>query len=196
MNDYIIYRFIFPDGKMYIGQTNQNPEHRWRNGEGYYNQKRVYKAILNFGWDNIKKEILFTNLTKIEANILEKTIISEYNTTNELFGYNVTSGGSGEKNLNIYSDIPYDYADIKEILYHAYKSIPGKSGNVRSLLTFLLFSILEKESITIKEMCDYCNYSSESRYRESLEQLEKLGYITWNRYQNIVLHPQKIINKQ
>lgn len=35
MNNYIVYKHIFPNNKIYIGLTRQKPERRWRNGDGY-----------------------------------------------------------------------------------------------------------------------------------------------------------------
>ena len=35
MNNYTVYKFTFSDGKIYIGQTGETLENRWKNGEGY-----------------------------------------------------------------------------------------------------------------------------------------------------------------
>lgn len=81
------------NGKRYIGQTCQEPEQRWRNGCGYKKQV-FYNAILLYGWDNFSHEILAEGLTKEEADQLEIQLISEFKTTNPLFGYNISLGGS------------------------------------------------------------------------------------------------------
>lgn len=41
---YIIYKHTSPSGKVYIGQTNQIPELRFRNGEGYRSSKKFYNT--------------------------------------------------------------------------------------------------------------------------------------------------------
>lgn len=46
--NYKVYMHRFPNGKVYIGITNQPIKNRWRNGEGYKNQI-VYSAIQNMG---------------------------------------------------------------------------------------------------------------------------------------------------
>lgn len=60
---YIIYKHVSPSGKVYIGQTNQIPELRFRNGEGYRSSKKFYNAILKYGWKNFKHEIGFKELS-------------------------------------------------------------------------------------------------------------------------------------
>lgn len=92
--NFCVYKHTAPNGKVYIGITSQNPHRRWRdNGSGYKKQKRFYNAILKYGWDNIKHEILYSELTKEEAEQKEIELIAEYKSDNNEFGYNVTSGG-------------------------------------------------------------------------------------------------------
>jgi len=92
---YCIYCHINKvNGKKYIGITSQKPENRWRNGNGYKNNNHFYKAIEKYGWHNFTHEILYTDLSKKEAESLEIKIISEYNTTNPLKGYNIELGGN------------------------------------------------------------------------------------------------------
>lgn len=81
------------NGKVYIGQTCQRPEKRWDNGRGYETSSRFYNAILKYGWDNFEHVILFTELNLEEANKIEADLISQYNSQNENFGYNITTGG-------------------------------------------------------------------------------------------------------
>ena len=92
-NNYCVYIHIFSNGKNYIGITRRNPIKRWGfNGYGYRLQTKFYNAILKYGWDNIKHEILFTNLTKEEAEEKEIELIKKYNSIEN--GYNVENGGS------------------------------------------------------------------------------------------------------
>ena len=90
---YFVYNHIFPNGKVYIGITSYDkPNGRWRNGEGYKSQY-VYKAIKKYGWDNIKHEILFNDLSKEEAEAKEIELIKKYKSNNKAFGYNIENGG-------------------------------------------------------------------------------------------------------
>ena len=94
-NDYCVYKHTSPSGKVYIGITCQNPLKRWKNGQGYITNDHFYRAIMKYGWDNIKHEILFDHLTQEEAEKKEIELISLYDSTNYMLGYNKDNGGSG-----------------------------------------------------------------------------------------------------
>lgn len=72
---YSVYRLTFPDGKTYVGFTGQKPEKRWRSGWGYYCNKPMFEAILDYGWRNIKREVLFQVEDKDAALVLEQYFI-------------------------------------------------------------------------------------------------------------------------
>lgn len=91
---YTIYKHTSPSGKYYIGVTKQNPKDRWKNGYGYLDNEYFTRAIKKYGWNNIKHEILFTNLTKEEAEQKEIELIAFYKSNNRDFGYNIENGGS------------------------------------------------------------------------------------------------------
>lgn len=95
MGEYSVYIHTFPNGKVYIGITARNPIKRWGyNGQAYRYQPLVYSAILKYGWDNIKHEILLTHLSKEEAEQQEIELIRQYDSTNRNKGYNIENGGS------------------------------------------------------------------------------------------------------
>lgn len=96
---YTIYKHTFPNNKVYIGITSQSVKKRWMNGKGYLDQDYMWKAIQKYGWENIKHEILYENLSLEEANLLEKKLITEvYKSNIREFGYNIDQGGtSGQK---------------------------------------------------------------------------------------------------
>lgn len=83
--------------KRYIGLTGQAPEQRWRKGEGYKGSTHFYNAIKKYGWDKFEHKILASELTKEEACRLEIKLIEKYQTTNEMYGYNLKSGGQAGK---------------------------------------------------------------------------------------------------
>lgn len=98
---YKVYKHTLPmsvSGKendmVYIGLTSIIPENRWRNGLGYWQNKYFYNAIKKYGWDNFKHEILFSGLTKEEAENMEIDLIRQYNSANRLYGYNLDLGGN------------------------------------------------------------------------------------------------------
>lgn len=93
LNNYTVYKHTFPNGKVYIGITKQAPSKRWRNGTGYLGQKVLYNAILKYGWDNVKHEILYADLSKEEAEQKEIEMISFHKSNQHDYGYNVANGG-------------------------------------------------------------------------------------------------------
>ena len=98
-NNYCVYIHTSPSNKRYIGITSQKPERRWRkNGIGYKNHVFFWNAIQKYGWENFKHEILYTNLTKEEAEQKEIELIAYYKSNQSEYGYNLSSGGeSGSK---------------------------------------------------------------------------------------------------
>lgn len=90
---YTVYKHTAPNGKVYIGITKQKPEKRWQNGNGYKHNTYFYRAILKYGWENIKHEILYEGLTKEQACDLEIQLIAKYDATNPRKGYNTSTGG-------------------------------------------------------------------------------------------------------
>lgn len=66
-----VYCHTFPDGKRYIGITGRKPEDRWLDGMGYSAQLKVFAAIVKFGWDNIKHEVLIEGLDEADARRIE-----------------------------------------------------------------------------------------------------------------------------
>lgn len=82
---YYIYRHILPNGKSYIGKT-ENPKARYQNGKGYKKCPKFNNAIQKYGWENIKHEILYTTEDECKARGLEKDMIEKYNSIKD--GYN------------------------------------------------------------------------------------------------------------
>lgn len=84
------------NNKVYIGQTIQPLEDRWKNGFGYKTCYYFYNAIQKYGWDNFEHIILEQNenWTQEELNNKEKEYIKLFNSTNPDYGYNICEGGS------------------------------------------------------------------------------------------------------
>ena len=92
-NLWCVYKHTTPSGKVYVGIA-KNVKHRWRgNGSGYKGSTRISNAIKKYGWDNIKHEILFSNLTKEDACQKEIDLLKQFNSTNPAVGYILLSGG-------------------------------------------------------------------------------------------------------
>lgn len=73
MGEYCVYKHECPDGRCYIGITNQDPKIRWYGGLGYQESNwEFFKYILATGWDNIEHIILHRGLSEEEALRIEK----------------------------------------------------------------------------------------------------------------------------
>ena len=91
--NFSVYKHTSPNGKIYIGITSKNPLKRWKNGNGYKGNRHFWRAIVKYGWNNFKHEILFSGLTKNEACEKEIELIAKYKSNNQKYGYNHTIGG-------------------------------------------------------------------------------------------------------
>lgn len=81
-------------GKIYIGITCKDVNTRWANGLGYRHNIYITNAIKKYGWNNVKHEIIRTNLNKEKAELLEKYYIYKYKSNNKKYGYNIQNGGN------------------------------------------------------------------------------------------------------
>lgn len=87
-NLYKIYLLTFPNDKVYIGITSQTEKNRWKEGNGYIYNEVMYNDILKYGWENIKKNILYKDLLYDEARGKEKELIINYKSHLKKHGYN------------------------------------------------------------------------------------------------------------
>lgn len=94
MSSWSLYRHTSPSGKVYIG-ISKDIKVRWSgHGRRYLSYNSIFgKAILKYGWNNIKHEVLIANLSKEEANRLETQFIQYYKSLG--ISYNITDGGEG-----------------------------------------------------------------------------------------------------
>lgn len=86
---YCVYSLTFPDGKIYIG-VSCDVNRRWSNGNGYRQNKPMYEAIVECGWDNVDKQILYSDLSYGDAREKERSLILEYKSLEPEYGYNRT----------------------------------------------------------------------------------------------------------
>lgn len=115
---YIYKRTNLINGKVYIGQTIQEPKKRW-NVEDQSNQE-IGKAVRKYGKENFKNEIIDIAKDRNELNQKERYWIKYYDSNNSDKGYNKTQGGSG--------GIPPTYRKIiiwksEQILFPTEKSL-------------------------------------------------------------------------
>lgn len=132
MSDYSVYKHILPkeiSGKdndmIYIGITYQEPQKRWQNGKGYKNNQYFTNAIGKYGWANFMHEILYTDLTKEEAEQKEIELIAYHKSDIREFGYNIDHGGNsyGKHSDETKQKMSENHADFSGVNHPMY----GKS---------------------------------------------------------------------
>ena len=97
-----IYKLTFPNEKVYVGQTKNFKKRMQQHKNKAFNKKSdgynnyLYCAIRKYGWDNIKKEEVFSCNENL-VDLFETEYIKFCKSTQKKFGYNLDSGGSVNK---------------------------------------------------------------------------------------------------
>lgn len=94
VENYKAYIHIFPNKKVYVGITKQKPEKRWAKGKGYKNNEYLLNAIKKYGWENIEHKVLYSGLSKEQAEEKEIELIKQYKSNKRKYGYNIQNGGN------------------------------------------------------------------------------------------------------
>lgn len=92
--EYCVYRHKTFDDRIYIGITCQDVNRRWRNGAGYMHNAYFQRFVKKYGWDSMEHKVLYSNLTRKEAEEKEVKLIRFYNSDIPSKGFNIQSGGS------------------------------------------------------------------------------------------------------
>lgn len=90
---YVVYLITFPNNKKYCGYSS-NLKRRWRSENEYHTQPAIYRAIKKYGWNNLKKEVLYVFDNAEDALKQEAICIEEMDLLNPDKGYNLVPGGN------------------------------------------------------------------------------------------------------
>lgn len=142
---YCVYVHIFPDGKKYVGITN-NTQRRFANGNGYKGNPEMWKAIQTVGWENIEHRILEDGLTRRDAAQKEREWIIHFNSKKN--GYNKSAGGGGgrltyfSRHVNKMLDLCRHYGYTLQIMADRTNAILSLSEN-EDVCTFINYIDLQ-----------------------------------------------------
>lgn len=89
---YCVYKYVFPNGMIYVGMTKNTIQKRRDNG--YQHNIRLRNAVKMFGWKNVQTTILASGLSKEKACKKEIEFIRELNANDPNVGYNISMGGT------------------------------------------------------------------------------------------------------
>ncbi len=135
LKKWIIYMYTFPNGKRYIGKTHKELCER-QGGSNFINYKHstlLWRAIKEYGADNIKQDILVKDyMSDEQASLYEMQYIDKYKTNycrynNPSYGYNLTDGGEGSIGF-IHTD------EEKQKMHDAKAGKCGKDNNCAKLI--------------------------------------------------------------
>lgn len=126
---YTVYRHITPDGKIYVGQTGDDPVNRWGSGTKYRANEAFTSAVNFFGWGNIRHEILYQGTSESEAKELERSYIRLWDTMNPEKGYNILPGDLSRPVLCVETGVVYGS------IHQAAREIGIKRDCIRDVLS-------------------------------------------------------------
>jgi len=141
MKIYTIYKLETPPGKIYIGQT-CNISDRFNNYKNPKSKTPINNSIKKWGWENIKKELLFKNLSKEEADNKEIELIFFYK--NLGISLNIAEGGKGGVRKCLYK------IDLKTGITEQFKSIQECCNALRKDRNFVnryLTKVITKKAV-------------------------------------------------
>ena len=202
---FIVYKTTnIVNNKIYIGQHKQNINESYNTylGSGTI----LKKAILKYGKNNFKKEIIDVCINEYELNEKEKYWIEYYNSNNRDIGYNILSGGEGEYKKFLHHGKTFNDAygidkanEIKNKISNGNKPSKGKTledvygfekaNEIKNILKNRIISeeTRHKMSISAKKRCKRNNDIKKNEYINFLTNL-KLEDISYNNnlYKKIV----------
>jgi group I intron endonuclease len=155
-----IYKFTFPNGKLYVGQA-INIKKRWQSHKNVINctthklyKMPLYSAFRKYGWENVDKEVICEcDIDRLDDE--EIVCIKKYNTMHPN-GYNLTSGGNGNKKMSSYTLEKMRIALIKR---HKEKPMKNSSKNqISSSLKKYYRDVGEKIESKIKKSNSHRKY--------------------------------------
>ena len=177
MNNYIVYLHKNKlNGCTYIGITSQKSDKRWRSGKGYSGSPLFYNAIQKYGWDSFDHKILFQNLNKKEAELIEVDLIYYFKKLN--LSYNLADGGNVTTGLKMSDSARKNISDGHKGLKHSEYTKQKMSQSLRKRPKEI------RDLAALKKMKPVCQYDLNNVFiKEWLGAMEierELGFLHQN----------------
>ena len=157
---YFIYKYTFPNGKVYIGQT-------YKGSGRYGNPKKYYGTMVGNAMNkylSFKKEII-KFCTKDEVDYWERFFIDEYQSNLRTKGYNRDSGGNNGKEFS---------KELKGELSNAHKNL-----QITSVLQYEKNGLFVKEWHSIKDASKTLGIERTNISKAIHEKTKSAGGFVW-----------------
>lgn len=168
-----IYKHTFPNGKVYIGLSKQNPQIRFKNGLGYERCSLMWKAIQKYSWESVVTTIIEQDISSLElAKEREQHWIKYYNSYANWpnsNGYNLTIGGDG---IQVY-DWDFIYNEWKS--GKSSKQLTEEYGICKDTITHILDSYDVSIEERVKHLSEVQKLQQRKFDREYIYSLWKAG---------------------
>ena len=195
----VVYKYTSPSGKVYIGQTCRERKRRneFLRKEGWYTRGSfIEEARKKYGPENFKYEVLFSVEGDIKEEIVktlnrwEEYYISEYNSTDREFGYNMAKGATCNVGIVLSGESRKRMSDKSKERLAKYNPMKGKKHKPESI---------EKMRAHSKPRCGKDNHNFDKRPPQEL--LDRLAEMSRQRIgeKNPFFgkaHSQEFIQKQ
>jgi group I intron endonuclease len=132
--EYTIYKLTSPNGKIYIGQTN-NFNQRMIEHKNCKKKNKLYNCVRKYGWDSFKKEIITVVDSKENANLLEESLILKYKSTGHNGLNTIIKAEGGDVWVGRYDTEEYlEFVDkMKELTKGNKNGMFGKSHSAEAI---------------------------------------------------------------
>ena len=182
------------NGKVYIGQTIEGFDRRYRKNFSKLHDGYLKNAINKYGIENFEiSKILDVAFSKEELDIKEKSWIKIFNSSNKKYGYNLTEGGQNAssyenktedemkkikeklsqskigKNNPMYGKSSWDYMSEEDKIKRKEKQIKTRSKSVICLTTKKIF-------YSVKEAEEYYGINKSCIYKCCKGYIDRRGY--------------------
>lgn len=104
-NNFILYKIVFPNNKVYIGYTSKSLEERKKKHLEHAKHEKLKRTSIMNALTKFHPKEQWVELAKVssieEAHKMEILLIQQYNATSPKLGYNISLGGDGIKHSEL-----------------------------------------------------------------------------------------------
>lgn len=173
------------NGKRYVGQTRHHDlSRRWSAGLRNSPNPHLRNAIVKYGAQAFRREILAQTLTQTEADLLERFFIFIFQSTDRHFGYNMMTGGRQGPGRHI--------QEVRERIRESCRKWWQRKSSAEMKRHAAISRMLWRDPVrkermrrrvsrTLEFVWDHRSKRDKERILKNLEKQQKLGHPAWNK---------------